>query len=147
MGECNNCTRELALTGEDDVTVAFHKVVSHDNQSQFYNRREEDEHGDDEQTDETVHLRINYLKDEDVEEKHRARGSENVVEGGEKESLLCVLPAFCTRGKETASSEEGKPPEGKLTPKVLNFAVAVISLWRKEEAELKRKTTNQWLPS
>ncbi|XP_032430519.1 solute carrier family 35 member G1 [Xiphophorus hellerii] len=111
MGECNNCTRERALTGEDDVTVAFHKVVSHDNQSQFYNRQEEDEHGDDEQTDETVHLRINYLKDEDVEEKHRARGSENVLEGGEKESLLCVLPAFCTRGKETASSEEGKPPE------------------------------------
>ncbi|XP_007571199.1 solute carrier family 35 member G1 [Poecilia latipinna] len=113
MGECNNCTRERALTGEDDVTVAFHKVVSHDNQNQFYNHQEDDEHGDDEQTDETVHLRTNYLQDEDGEEKQRARGSENVLEGGEKESLLCVLPAFCTRGKETASSGEETPPEEK----------------------------------
>ncbi|KAM4715045.1 solute carrier family 35 member G1 [Anableps anableps] len=111
MGECNNCTRE-ALTVVDDVTVAFHKVVSHDNQSRFYNHREEDEHDDDEQTEETVNLRTNCLKDEDAEEKQGARGSENVLEGGEKETLLC-LPAFCLRGKETASSGEGKPLEEK----------------------------------
>ncbi|XP_054878606.1 solute carrier family 35 member G1 isoform X2 [Poeciliopsis prolifica] len=111
MGECNNCTRERVLTAEDNVTVAFHKVVSHDKQNQVYHHREEDERGDDEQTDETVHLRTNYPKGEDVEEKQRARGSENVLEGGEKETLLCMLPAFCTRGKETASPGEEKPPE------------------------------------
>ncbi|MED6239184.1 hypothetical protein ATANTOWER_003088 [Ataeniobius toweri] len=109
MGECNHCMWERALTVEDDVTVAFHKVVSHDNQSRFCNDQEEDAHDDVEQTEETVHLRTNCFKDEDAEEEQGARGSETVLEGSGKETLLC-LPAFCVRGKKTASSGEQKVP-------------------------------------
>lgn len=112
MGECNHSTRKRSLT-EDEVTVTFHKVVSHDNQSCFYADQEEDEHDDDEQTEETAHLRTNCLDGhEDAEGKQGARGSENVLEGCETETLLC-LPAFCAKGKETTSSGEGKPLEGR----------------------------------
>ncbi|MEQ2184984.1 hypothetical protein GOODEAATRI_013546 [Goodea atripinnis] len=110
--------RERALTVEDDVTVAFHKVVSHDNQSRFCNDQEEDALDDVEQTEETVHLRTNCFKDEDAEEEQGARGSETVLEGGGKETLLC-LPAFCVRGKKTASSGEQKIPAGRSVTCVL----------------------------
>uniref|UniRef100_A0A1A8FP62 Solute carrier family 35 member G1 n=1 Tax=Nothobranchius korthausae TaxID=1143690 RepID=A0A1A8FP62_9TELE len=98
MGECNHGTPERALTGADDVTVVFHKVVSHDKHTQELGE-------DDEPSEETVHLRSNCLNHEDAENgQDKERSSEGSLEGGEQEETLC--PAFCVRGERLTSSRE-----------------------------------------
>ncbi|KAM4526973.1 solute carrier family 35 member G1 isoform 1-T1 [Fundulus diaphanus] len=113
MGECNHYTPERALAVEEDgVSVAFHRAVTHDNESRFHGDQEEGERGDG-LTEETVHLRT---KDGDAEEARGSTGSGKLQESGEKETLLC-LPAFCARGEKTASSGEVKTPDGPEKPK------------------------------
>uniref|UniRef100_A0A1A8CPS8 Solute carrier family 35 member G1 n=1 Tax=Nothobranchius kadleci TaxID=1051664 RepID=A0A1A8CPS8_NOTKA len=97
MGECNHGTPERALTGVDNVTVVFHKVVSHDKHTQELGE-------DDEPSEETVHLRSNCLNHEDAENRQdEERSSEGSLEGGEQETLC---PAFCVRGEWLTSSRE-----------------------------------------
>ncbi|XP_072229050.1 solute carrier family 35 member G1 [Leuresthes tenuis] len=106
MGDRNHCVHERALTVEDDVTVAFHKVVvSHDNQSRS---GEEDERGDDERTEERIHLRTNCLDDAEGEGETRRR-SDNSQEGSEEETLC--PPAFCVKCKPASSREGGAREE------------------------------------
>ncbi|XP_008275810.1 solute carrier family 35 member G1 [Stegastes partitus] len=117
MGDCNHCTHERVLSVEDDVTVAFHKVDSHDNSSSRYDRDERD--GDeDERASERIHLRSHVSCDcdgDDVEEREEEeeRGGENSQEGSE-EKTLCP-PMFCVR-REPAS-REGGTCEDSETPK------------------------------
>lgn len=116
MGDCNHCTHERALSVEDDVTVAFHKVDSHDNNGSSsrncYNREEHSGGADeDERTAERILLRSHVSCDcdgDDVEEREEeeedARGGENSLEGSE-EKTLCP-PVFCVR-RDPASREGG----------------------------------------
>ncbi|KAM7370795.1 hypothetical protein PAMP_010316 [Pampus punctatissimus] len=103
MGDCNHCTHERALTVNDDVTVVFHKVDSHGDNS---------DHVDDERTAERVHLRSNsHLSskcEDDAEEREEAKGSDSSPEGSEKKTLC--LPAFCVRS-EPASLEGPEKPK------------------------------------
>ncbi|KAM4524702.1 solute carrier family 35 member G1 [Odontesthes bonariensis] len=105
MDDRNHCAHERALTVEDDVTVVFHKVVSQDNQSRY---GEEDERGNDERTEERIHLRTNCLDDGEDEGEKRRR-SENAQEGSEEETLC--LPAFCVKSKPASSREGGAREE------------------------------------
>ncbi|XP_030610157.1 solute carrier family 35 member G1 [Archocentrus centrarchus] len=100
MGDCNHRTYERALSVEDDVAVALHKVDSHDKNSGC------DRHDG---AAERIHLRSNCrasCEDDDDEEEdfgdagteEDARGRENSLEGSE-EKTLCP-PAFCVRDPE-----------------------------------------------
>uniref|UniRef100_A0A3Q1FD57 Solute carrier family 35 member G1 n=1 Tax=Acanthochromis polyacanthus TaxID=80966 RepID=A0A3Q1FD57_9TELE len=125
MGDCNHCTHERALSVEDDVTVAFHKVDSHDNNSSgSRNRHDRDERSsrggdEDERTAERILLRSHVSCDcdgddvEEREEEEEARGGENSLEGSE-EKTLCP-PVFCVRRDPV--SREGGACEGSEKPK------------------------------
>ncbi|XP_039991565.1 solute carrier family 35 member G1 isoform X2 [Xiphias gladius] len=110
MGDCNHCTHERALSGEDDITVVFHKVDSHGQNS---GGDDHDECGDDERTAERVRLHANCrvscgYDDDDAAGSEEARGGENSLEGGEKKTLC--PPAFCVGGQPAsreASAREG----------------------------------------
>lgn len=116
MGDCNHCTHERALSVEDDVTVAFHTVDSHDNNSSSSssgNRYERSGGDNDERAAERILLRSHVSCDcdgDDVEDRgeeeedEEARRGENSLEGS-KEKTLCP-PVFCVR-REPASREGG----------------------------------------
>ncbi|KAM6896879.1 solute carrier family 35 member G1 [Xenentodon cancila] len=105
MDERNHCTYDRHLTVDDDATVAFYEVVSHDNQARnLEDKRGGGGGGGGERTEERVHLRGNFLDDRDAEEKEEAeRRNENTREGGEKETLC--PQAFCVRSKPASSKD------------------------------------------
>ncbi|KAM9837937.1 solute carrier family 35 member G1 [Aulostomus maculatus] len=86
MGDCNHCTHQRALTAEDHVTVVFHKVDSHGE-----NSGDHDECSDDERTEERT-----YLQKEEEE-----RGSDESPSASPKKTLC--PPAFCVT-RDPASS-------------------------------------------
>ncbi|XP_028287955.1 solute carrier family 35 member G1 [Parambassis ranga] len=118
MGDCNHCAPERALSIEDDVTVVFHKVDSHDKNSSGGGYERGGRSADGGTAEERIHLRSHASlgyddENDDDAEKEEARKRENSLEGGEKETLC--LPAFCVRGKHASreeSAREGteKPP-------------------------------------
>lgn len=108
MADCNHCTHERALSVEDDVTVAFYKVDSHDKNS-AYDRQEP---GTNDRAPERIHLRskgrasCEYDEEEggdDDEQLEGARG--NSLESSGEEKTSCP-PAFCVRNK--SPSPEGR---------------------------------------
>lgn len=131
MGDRNHCTHERAVSVEDDVTVAFHAVDSHDNNSGG-NRYERSGGGDgdnDERAAERILLRSHVSCDcdgddveergeEEEEENEEARGGENSLEGSE-EKTLCP-PVFCVRrepaSREGGSCEDSEKPKPKKCP-------------------------------
>lgn len=82
MSEPNNCTRGRASAAEDDVSVVFHKLVSHAKQSHC-----DQENDSDEQTEEHIHLRCFHDDAERKEEEEGAEKSRNSQERSEKETL------------------------------------------------------------
>ncbi|XP_053197321.1 solute carrier family 35 member G1 [Scomber japonicus] len=109
MGDCNHWTHERALTVPDDVTVVFHKVDSHGENSGDLDECVEDEH-----TSERIHLRSNPRRvstsdcEDDAEGQEEATGIENSPEGSEKKTLC--PPAFCIRN-EPANREGPEKPK------------------------------------
>lgn len=105
MGDCNHWTHERALTVPDDVTVVFHKVDSHGENSGDLDECVEDEH-----TAERIHLRSNPRRvstsdcEDDAEGQEEATGIENSPEGSEKKTLC--PPAFCIRNEP--ATREGR---------------------------------------
>ncbi|KAM9336655.1 solute carrier family 35 member G1 [Symphorus nematophorus] len=133
MDDCNHCTHERAvLSGEDDITVVFHKVDSHHGLNSGCDDHD-DECGDDDRTAERIHLQRNcrvscdYGDDDAEEEQEEARGGENSQEGSER-NALCP-PAFCVRSEPTASREESarQGPEKPKTCSGLGLFYAFLS--------------------
>lgn len=105
MGDCNHSTQGRALTVEDDITVVFHKVASHDTDS----RGNHDDCAEpDERTAERVRLqsRESYdCDDSDAPETKTETGEEHSQDSSEKKTLC--PSAFCGRRKP-ASPLEGR---------------------------------------
>ncbi|XP_026171297.1 solute carrier family 35 member G1 [Mastacembelus armatus] len=112
MGDCNHCAYERALSVED-ITVAFHKVDSHGQNSDDGH----DEFGDDERTAERIQLQsFNRASDGyvgDAEETEEAGAGENSPESSEKKTL-CPL-TFCVTSE--SASREGSVREGTDKPR------------------------------
>lgn len=97
MGDRNHCEHQRALTLEDGITVAFHKVDSHDT----------NEHGEYECTDEDTVQTVPLRRDSPEpsggdaaaeEEQRKHRSQEN-----RQKKTLCP-PALCVRGNASSSS-------------------------------------------
>ncbi|XP_013863056.1 solute carrier family 35 member G1 isoform X2 [Austrofundulus limnaeus] len=96
MGECEHCTRETPALEDDDVAVVLfdEEVVSQETQNQRDREEEQDEERSGEQTEETIHLRSNWLShDEEEGRSERSRGK----------ATLCP-PACCVRTSPASSS-------------------------------------------
>ncbi|XP_029383506.1 solute carrier family 35 member G1 [Echeneis naucrates] len=95
MGDRNHRARERALPVEDDITVVFHQVDSH----------VDDSGGDHDGDEERIHLQGNRGRDAEEE----TRGGDGPREGEQQEketrTPLCP-PAFCV-SREPASSRDG----------------------------------------
>ncbi|XP_071391686.1 solute carrier family 35 member G1 [Centroberyx affinis] len=109
--DCNHSTDQRVLSGEDDITVVFHKVGNHDDD-------DDDDGGgcdyadkcgggddDDERAAERIHLQSNSHvscgDNEDAEdevEEGEARGRTNSPVGSEKKTLC--PPVFCLGGSK-----------------------------------------------
>lgn len=106
MGDCNHCEHERALTLEDGITVAFHKVDSHDTNN---------DHGDyecnDEETAQTLPLQGGSTdpSGDDAADEDEQRGNHRSQENRQKKTLC--PPAFCVRGKTSSSRRESAPEE------------------------------------
>lgn len=120
MGDCNQCAHERASSAGDDITVVFHKVGSRGRNSGGSGDDDRDECGDDERTQERIHLqsncRVSYGCDEDDDDDdgdddaEETRGSDSSPRGSDTRALC--PPAFCVRDKP--SSREGSAQEGNV---------------------------------
>ncbi|XP_020792360.1 solute carrier family 35 member G1 [Boleophthalmus pectinirostris] len=112
MGDCNHSEHERALTLEDGITVAFHKVDSHDT----------NDDGDcecfDEETAQTRPLQGDSTAssgcDDATGEEKETRGNHRAPENRQKKTLC--PPAFCVRAK-TSSPRRERAPEDTEKPK------------------------------
>lgn len=97
MGDCNHCEHEGALTLDDGVTVAFHKVDNHDTNT---------DHGDYDSIDEESAQRLPLQREAehsgDAAEEAEPRGKHRSQEKLQEETLC--PPALCVRGKTSSSS-------------------------------------------
>lgn len=115
MGDCRHTEQERAITLEDGITVAFHKVDSHDTNNH--------DHGDyeccDEEKAQRLPLHTNSKESTDYddapEEKEETRRSECSPEDSQKKTLC--PPAFCVRGKTSSSARKESAPEDSEKPK------------------------------
>lgn len=114
MGDCNHREHERALTLEDGITVAFHKVDSHDT-----NNEHEDYECENEDAIQTLPLQEEHCDPSgDAVEEDEQRGNHCSQENRQKKTLC--PPAFCVRGKTSSSSSSSRKesePEESEKPK------------------------------
>lgn len=110
MGDRNHCEHERALTLEDGITVAFHKVDNHDT-----NNDHEDYDCNDEEKAQSQALQGQSTEPSggDAAEEDEQSGNHRAQENRQKKTLC--PPAFCVRGKTSSSSlrRESAPEESE----------------------------------
>uniref|UniRef100_A0A8C6STK2 Solute carrier family 35 member G1 n=1 Tax=Neogobius melanostomus TaxID=47308 RepID=A0A8C6STK2_9GOBI len=122
MGDCNHREHERALTLEDGITVAFHKVDSHDT-----NSGHEDDECNDEETAQTLPLQEESTDPSrgDAAEEDAQKGNHRSQENRQKKTLC--PPAFCVRGKTSSSRREHALEEKPKRSSVLGLFYAFLS--------------------